>query len=212
MQHQRARPEAAANAARGVGHDEDRTPSAPKTRTGRAARARRALVQMEAAALHDHLNATEAAGHQLALVPLAPSAREIRECPRTECAPRRSTRSASPPSPVPRMMATVGVRPASAAGRPAAASTLALTPARPARHRRIPAIAADMKFAMVPASIARKPEAGEVGLALGHERPDAADLDADRGDVGEPRQRERGDGERARIERRLHRVRAARRR
>ena len=55
-------------------------------------------------------------------------------------------------------------------------------------------------------------EPGEVALALRRERADAADLDPHRAEVGEPRERERGDGEGPRVERRLQRPQLRRRR
>src|SRR5207247_977401 len=45
-----------------------------------------------------------------------------------------------------------------------------------------------------------EPGPRQVVLAVGRERADAADLDADRTDVGEPAQREGGDGERYGVE------------
>src|SRR5207247_5162460 len=48
-------------------------------------------------------------------------------------------------------------------------------------------------------------EPGEIVLAVRDERADAADLDADRADISEAAQRERGDGERHGIELRSHR-------
>ena len=57
---------------------------------------------------------------------------------------------------------------------------------------------ADMRLAMVPASMARRPRLGEVVAAVGDEGADAADLHADGADVGEAAEGEGGDGEGAR--------------
>ena len=64
----------------------------------------------------------------------------------------------------------------------------------------IPAIQADMKFAMVPAATARIPEPGQIGFAAGRERPDTADLNGDRTEIRETAKRVSSDGERVRIE------------
>ena len=68
-----------------------------------------------------------------------------------------------------------------------------------------PTIDADIRLAIVPASMARMPESRKLGFLVWRERADAADLDADRAEIRESAKREGGDREGARIERRLHR-------
>ena len=65
-----------------------------------------------------------------------------------------------------------------------------------------------IRFAMVPASMARTPRLRQVVAAFRNQRADAADLHADGAEVGEAAQRECGDGERTRRERGLLRAQA----
>ena len=67
-------------------------------------------------------------------------------------------------------------------------------------HSSMPAMQADMKFAMVPAATAFIPRLARVGFARGRERSDAADLDRNRAQVGEAAQRVGRDDEGPRVE------------
>ena len=67
----------------------------------------------------------------------------------------------------------------------------------------MPAIEADIKFAIVPAIMARKPRRASSPLLIRRQCTDAADLNSDRTEIGESAQRECGNGKRARIEQRL---------
>src|SRR6266700_3277932 len=155
---------------------------------------------MKAAALHDHGDALERAAHELTLVPGRPGLGEpgdlavwdahgtldrIRDPSQPRAEHDRDARLELPESP----RHDVGRLP----DRTAPCSLL------PAPHSNIPASVADRKFASVPAIMARNPSRARSCLRSG-ERADAADLDADRTDVGEPAQREGGDGERYGVE------------
>ena len=71
-----------------------------------------------------------------------------------------------------------------------------------------PTIEADIRFAIVPHSIARMPEPREIGSLIRSQRTDAADLNSDRTEIREAAKRERGDREGTRIERLFHRAEA----
>ena len=70
-----------------------------------------------------------------------------------------------------------------------------------AHRSMIPTIEADIRLAIVPASMARIPSRASSASLIGSERADAADLNADRAEIRETAQRKSGDREGARIER-----------
>ena len=71
--------------------------------------------------------------------------------------------------------------------------------------RSIPAMQADMKFAMRAGGHGLQSQPRQVGFAVGRQCADAADLDGDRAEVGEPAKRVGGDRKGPRIELRLER-------
>src|SRR5213080_1858878 len=118
------------------------------------------------------------------------------------------TAPATDPNPEPKTMATRGRRPssllatASVARRissdagwsiPQSAFPIPHSQEHPRQRRR-------QEVRERPRDHGAEPEPRQVVLAVGRERADAADLDADRTDVGEPAQREGGDGERYGVE------------
>ena len=126
---------------------------------------------------------------------------------------RRDRSSAKSPRPLPSTMPMCGrsfVRAriyfaAALARRNSLPAALRPSPAL-ALIRNIPTIDADIKFAIVPASIARMPNFASSPRLIRSQRADAADLNSNRTEIRKAAQRKRRDRKRARIERRLHRA------
>ena len=135
-------------------------------------------------------------------------------CSCIRCAPRLASSSAKAPRPLPSTTADAraqfcfGQNKFRRALGPRANSWLGFASAVVsgcAHFRKIPTIEADIKFAIVPASIARMPSFASSRISIRRERADAADLHSDRTEIRKAAQRKRRDGKRARIERALHR-------
>ena len=181
------------------------------------------FIEMHAALHRGHGNVAHFADHQASGVADRPSSAGSREFSRTECASRRSSSSAKAPKPEPSTSAIFGRSfvvlredESSRAIRPATEETSVCSPLRlrdssltcGAHRNMIPTIDADIRFAMVPASMARMPSRARSSLFIRRQRADAADLNSNRAEIREAAQREGGDGKRTRIERVLHRAEA----